>query len=1133
MGEPACLPDSRTLTREIARDTGETLNCSEPEDRFLGKLYDNGVSVHARAAAALSRDDLEPTELHRCLLRLYPSAGKVRLVTTNFDQLFELAAGMEFKETPEVFSAPVLPPARSFRGIVHVHGSVNNPHEMVLTDIDFGRVYLTEGWARRFLISLFREFKVLFVGYSHNDTVLHYLARSLREIVPRQRYALTAESGADATRWQSLGIKPIPYPQECQNDHSALNEGVNRLAVHVRRGVLEWRNLIRELARRPPPVNKEAADIIEEALRDPTKTRFFTERATLPEWIDWLDERKHLAPLFGHGELSECSGVLSYWLANRFACHAANKLFLLIGKHKVRLHPNLWWKIGHEVSRGEADLDNNVLSRWVSVLLTDIPENSDSHHILHSLGDLCVRHGLFNSLLQIFDAMTVSRLVLKPGFPSVNDEETPIRAELKTIGAPYALWDIWRDHLKPNLNQIAEPLLRIVVGRLEERNRNLLVWGSNESWGRAAIESHGQNRSSWSPNVLIDAARDCLEWLADNQAEAIAPWRNQFDMSEAPLLRRLAIHTLYVDKELTADGKIDCLLDRVDIHDSRIHHEVFRLAGQAYPDACKTSKESLLAAIREYRWVGKTDSTLSDLQLSAWNHLNWFSWLHTKDLACPLARQALDEVTRLLPGYIPREHPDFLSWIGPLPDRGPTVEELLAMPATASLDELLSLQSAEQDSHARLVLVRNLTEAAKRDFSWGIALADELVKAKNWDTNLWRALLYAWMSMELGEDDYIRVLTFLKLTNLHGEHAHEIANVLFSLVQNRGKSYALNLLSQVNRIAITLWQELDRKGIDDQQDDWLRRAHDHPAGRLTEFWLYGLSVWRNAQDPMPDALNDEFRAAFSMIVKDPTLPGKLGRSALVSEFAFLLAADRAWTIENLLPLFDSAGDDWELGREGLARVALYPAVAELLERAFLEAVEWSSSLDEYVRGQFIQRYIHMIAYFVEEPFSTWIPRLFNDGGEDIGEVFTSNLNENYLWEMDEATQREWWRRWLKDYWENRLEGVPYALTPKEIAQMLHWPAKLTAVFPEAVALAMKMGQTTSDVGNLLYSLKNSSLVESFPNELACFLFHLDKIGVQEYWWVAKDLFKRLLESSISEDLKHNLRELMAKQGIEE
>ena len=44
---------------------------------------------------------------------------------------------------------------------------------------DFGRAYLTEGWARRFLVDLFRSFPVLFVGYSHNDIVMTYLARAL------------------------------------------------------------------------------------------------------------------------------------------------------------------------------------------------------------------------------------------------------------------------------------------------------------------------------------------------------------------------------------------------------------------------------------------------------------------------------------------------------------------------------------------------------------------------------------------------------------------------------------------------------------------------------------------------------------------------------------------------------------------------------------------------------------------------------------------------------------------------------------------------------------------------------------------------------------------------------------------
>lgn len=49
---------------------------------------------------------------------------------------------------------------------------------MVLTDADFGRAYLTEGWARRFLVEVFRQYTVLFVGYSHSDVVMNYLARA-------------------------------------------------------------------------------------------------------------------------------------------------------------------------------------------------------------------------------------------------------------------------------------------------------------------------------------------------------------------------------------------------------------------------------------------------------------------------------------------------------------------------------------------------------------------------------------------------------------------------------------------------------------------------------------------------------------------------------------------------------------------------------------------------------------------------------------------------------------------------------------------------------------------------------------------------------------------------------------------
>lgn len=112
MGEPSRLPSFRELAEQVAKGTGESIAAaSETDDQFLGRLKDSGVRVHRRAAGILQPENLEPNALHRSLLRLFQKTGPVRIVTTNFDCLFEQAAetGGLFKNKPKVFEAPALP----------------------------------------------------------------------------------------------------------------------------------------------------------------------------------------------------------------------------------------------------------------------------------------------------------------------------------------------------------------------------------------------------------------------------------------------------------------------------------------------------------------------------------------------------------------------------------------------------------------------------------------------------------------------------------------------------------------------------------------------------------------------------------------------------------------------------------------------------------------------------------------------------------------------------------------------------------------------------------------------------------------------------------------------------------------
>jgi hypothetical protein len=127
-------------------------------DRIFGLLErDFAIPdiVHATGAALKPADDVD-LSAHRTLLKLSRDAkGKVRLVTTNFDLLFEKAARREPVFTPG--RLPDLPRDGGFSGIVHLHGKLDPSYSktdggsLVLSSAEFGRAYLAEGWATHFI----------------------------------------------------------------------------------------------------------------------------------------------------------------------------------------------------------------------------------------------------------------------------------------------------------------------------------------------------------------------------------------------------------------------------------------------------------------------------------------------------------------------------------------------------------------------------------------------------------------------------------------------------------------------------------------------------------------------------------------------------------------------------------------------------------------------------------------------------------------------------------------------------------------------------------------------------------------------------------------------------------------------
>ena len=1152
MGEPAYLTNFKTLAEDIAQGTGETLQNNEPEERFLGNLHHRGIQVHTVAAQKLQTNRCgkhpQPTNLHRDLLRLSSTPESSRLVTTNFDLLFEEAVKEISDSEPEVFRAPVLPSGRGFNGIVHVHGALDRPTDMVLTDADFGRAYLLYGWTRGFLIELFRSFPVLFVGYSHNDTIMTYLARALPESETERRFALTDETEHD--RWQRLGIEAITYPKASDNDHSALATGIQGLAKYATRGILDWQHEITSLAQKPPPLNEEEAGLIKEAFADATKTHFFTDAASSPEWIVWLDRHGHLDGLFGTGEFRDQDTRLAPWLAKQFAFDHADELFLLISRHDMRLHPDFWSELGRVIGSPNETQLPTVLSRWISLLLATVPVPAD-HWILCQLGEHCAEAGLMDTLVEVFDTMADDRLVLRTRLSGLADEDEDPYSRIDVEVSPPrrdSPWieHLWKKGLKPNLEHFAEVLLGRIVARLRVRHHTFCTWGraardfDPESWRRRAIESHEQDRHRKSIDVLIDAARDCLEWLASNRPETAAQWCERLVNAEAPLLRRLAIHTLSVRGDLTPNEKVDWLLGHADLHDPPAHHEMFRIMHSTYPATDTAPRQAVIAAIRAYRALDQENTETA----TAYRHFSWFHWLHGAAPACTLVKQALDSIWEHYPGFQPTEHPDLPWWVSRVkqvtPPRPWSVEELLSRPAVEWLDNFLSFQPTAPsdlpglDRHGLRLAV---AEAAAQQFTWGLDLVDALISGGEWENDLWTALLRTWSEAKLNDDQCQQVLRRLSKSELQVAHARLIADFLCNIAESSHSQEVRKSLALSEKLANALWDHLDRcEAIKGGGNDWLTHAINHPAGMLTKFWLQSLSLWRNRQAPAPHTLNEEYRAVLSKIVQDESDAGRLGRAVLARGTASLLEADENWTKQHLLPLFENRIDlsEYSAVWDGLLYGQVNTQVFEAMGQAFLEAAShMQAALSEAaLLDRFVEIYAAAVFFYADDPLREWIPAFFEEPSEEGRRYFAFYIG-GYLRAADETQQRDCWKRWLGSYWKRRLNGIPKPLNDQEIESMLeNWLPNLGVVFPEAVDVAIRMPTTQTSDSLVIHYIAESDFPQTHPEAVAKLLIYLGDCGLLSHFQdKVKAVISTLLQSNLSSNLEQALKELMATNGL--
>lgn len=1037
---PSSLPSFGHLARDLADAARVSFDENAAIDLFLGSMPAN-FDTHAHAHRIISRRDSTFNPTHSEIVRVAAAIGPARIVTTNFDDHLSSAAAAESLQIDDKWIGPALPLGDAFTGIVHLHGSVlRMPNELVLTDRDFGRAYLTDAWATRFLQKVFEEFTVLFVGYGHDDPIMRYLSLGLPS--KTRRYVLTHRPGDD--KWNHLGILPVGYPA-IGRDHSALVAALRAWDSRARMGQLDHRARMKQIIDGGPSLTPVDLDYLTGRIGTVEGAREFAHLAASLEWLGWVEGLPEFRALFGGKIVTDSAAVLAGWFCNTFIAEpstngAALQTVMRLGQRfSDELFQSATWAAEHLARK-----DESAGRRWKTLLATSI----HGHSAPPDLGMLLpYQPGERVEYLDVIRVALRPLLVLKRRwFINDDDDSTPPDAEVR--------WRTGEDSLTGHALKVVEdanagdPLLASLLEDSLGNAYDLLDGYHGDrafdalSFSRSAIESHQQDRHRNPVDALIDALRDYGMKALPVDANLPERWWDRGN----EIFRRLAIHLVAEDGSRSADNKLQWLLDRDLLYSTEMKHETYRVLSST----ARQASDSLRATLLSRALVGPTfpDDMALRMQHTAYATYNLLVWLTR---VVPDWREAADELARVQaanPTFGPRDHPDFDRWSssgtwgGRLPIDPEDFVQQAEGDAGATLDALLARDYSERTFDEptwddALSVVRRVAEIRPILGSLLWQLISERGNVAEKAVDLRRAIIGGWERADLGDDAAtVTTLVASEVTNI--ESARSVSQFLLAQIRKQVESDESPAIALMRDLAGRLWSA--------HRETFTHTDHSEPSflslnswpGEIASYWMIEIDRrWRHDRDrDQWDGLNDDEQSALLELLNGPITTRDATLPALASEAFFLFVADPRFTESHVLPLFR----DGSTAAQAWGTYLYHPRFNDrMLSSGLLDGmvVEWSRLDDLGERGiqhQFVGLVASVLSFAGLTPGDRQ-PLLDQSVLASNGAhapQFASSVVD--LLESDGIEGAEIWDLWLHEHLIARLGGLPRIAQPEELAR---------------------------------------------------------------------------------------------------
>lgn len=1181
---PANLPKFNRLTELLFTSLNETPNEIEQKaigshhyDKALGlleaRLQDGRQQMREQLISLLTPDltRVNATRTHKALLELGRTrSGALRLVTTNFDRLFDAAGSdLAFKS----FSAPLLPiPKNTWDGLVYLHGYLpNSPtrtdlDQLVLSSGDFGRAYLVERWAARFVSELFRNYTVCFVGYSIDDPVLRYMmdalaAERLLEGRPLQMYAFARGTIGDSAGWSAKGVEPIMY---CE--HEQLHETIDKWASTYRDGITGKEAIVERFGRSNPQnssLDDDVAGRLLWALSDPSggPAKRFADLDPLPS-LDWLkvftndcfgkaDWRRFGLPtkvdaqedikfsllsrpfsLQGTAKMALVAYEAQYHalspslepLAKWLAGHAKEtKLLLWVSQNGGVLHPEFAWHLDKALDEEDFPVAMKVL--WRMALSGHLRNSSD--YEFYRWKSWFKKEGMSPSVrLQLRQLLAPCvHLGERSIFSGLSEEFTERRRPCDIVNTSvnlghgiekYAFVEMdkqseWASAL-PNLADDARILLRDTLDLMHELGMATLEF-DRSSFAMPSISEHDQNRyfDTWA--LLIRFTRDSWQATLRQSPERAKLLAKAWAYEAYPCFRRLRLFAATHLDAFTSAEAVQMLL-----HDK--HHplwsfetrrEALRLIVSLAQRPDEVESMELQAAIcngppRELAREEMTDDEWGEHRdRSIWIRLAKYQ--NSGGQLTAKSQAILAAIQTRLPflELAPDESDEFHMFFGGVTRNRPPS---LSIPEEAKDLAKWLIEHPKNDHWAQ----DNWAQLCKQQPELTAEALGLTIEQGEWLSERWHDGLFAWGDEELARSTWPLVKKYLlsatenNLTPLSSAIGFWAKKVAKKVPEDQDLTLLMGRLIHLHR---DVTPDLGKEPI--------MRVINHPIGQATEVLF---DCWHSQTLDEGIGLSEPPRMLLTELC-DPSIAAyRIGRVLLGYQFMSLYRVDQEWAKDHLTNLFD-----WRKSPEDANAVwygwlwsgnLYWPLLAEL-KTEFKETVHHYSDLGDCAER--LASWIAIIALDETSPFNqTELTSLVHSlPNEGLGHMLLS-MNRN----LGSSTQQR------DAFWENRFKPFVENIWPKGREKQSPYTGEQFA------RIALQMGENMStalpvlrryiqgDLHWVLHELGKRNLCKSAPEACLELLHLMDR--PKERWH--KDELKQYLETirgqaqSLAEDQRY-------------